>query len=250
MGGLAVLRQCPGISLFPGEEWPEAFLLVAALMVTVSDLARHVSLQNALAASCVIGGIGAFAHWSSDRVGIPFGPVVFHTVEGPSPFQEVFCLLAVVWVLMVLNARGVARLLLQAVSRHPNHGLFLLFLSLLLLLLMVMVFEPFATAVMGYWFWGETTLPISWQHVPLSCLLAWCVVGAVASFGAIPFLISKHPRPRPPSTEPAWLWILFSLLFGVGTGVAGLWPAAVMAAVNGVIGLVAIVLEKRWKLKS
>jgi hypothetical protein len=163
------------------------------------------------------------------------------------PFQESFWMSAVLWVVLLLNARGMARLILAHRSKHRHHGVHLLGLSLVLLLLMVMAMEPFASTVHHYWLWGKTRLPITWQGVPLSSLFAWCVVGSVASVAATPFLIRKRPRPLPLTGEPAWLWILMSILFAVGCASADLWPVTGVAILNGVLGIWVAVLAERGR---
>jgi hypothetical protein len=232
-----MLRQIPGLSLLPDASWPEALLLVAALLVTVSTLALQVSLQSALMAAGVIGLVGGSAHWISYVTGVPFGPLQFPHAYGATPFQEWFFVPAVIWVVLLLNARGLARLILEGASKHPHHGYHLLALSILLMVAMAMSIEPFASTVHHYWLWGETRLPVTWQGVPLSCLFAWATVSVIGSFAAGPFLIDKHPRPRPPAREPAWIWALSSGLFAVGTAVHGLWPATIMAGVSGALAV-------------
>jgi hypothetical protein len=241
-----MLRQFPATRFLPDADWPEGFLLVAALLVTGSAYARHISLQSTLMASCVIGFIGAVAHWISEASAIPFGPIHFPGSLDASPLQETFWVSAMMWVVLLLNARGMARLILTRRSKHRHHGLHLMGVSLLLILLMVMAMEPFASTVHHYWLWGETRLPFTWQGVPLSSLFAWCVVGSVASVAATPFLIAKRPHPLPLTGEPAWLWILISILFAVGTALAGLWPATGVAVLNGALGIwVALLAERR-----
>jgi len=157
---------------------------------------------------------------------------------------------AVIWVVLLLNARGLARLILEGASKHPNHGYHVLGLSVLLVVAMVMSMEPFASTGHRYWLWGETRLPVTWQGVPLSCLFAWGAVSVIASIAAMPFLIDKHPRPLPPAREPAWIWALLSGLFAIGTAVHGLWPATLMAGVNGALaaGVAFRVWRKRKKV--
>jgi hypothetical protein len=234
-----VLRQFPALPALRTAGWPEALLLVTAAMVTVWTLARQVSLQNALAAAVLVGLVGGTAHWASHATSVPFGPLRFHHALGNSPFQEWFFVPTLLWVVLLLNARGVARALLVTQTPHRNHGLHLLGLSTLLVVAMAMALEPFASTVHRHWLWGETRLPVTWHNVPLSGLFAWGAVSIIASFAATPFLINKHPRPGPPAAEPAWIWAMAGGLFAVGTGAHGLWPAATVGALNAALAVAA-----------
>jgi hypothetical protein len=231
---LALGRQLPGLGWLSDARWAEAAWLAAAAFLTVSSLARQISLQNALMAAGVIGLVGGAAHWSSLVTQIPFGPLRFPHAVGLSPFQEWFFVPVLIWVVLLLNARGLARLILRPVAKHPNRGLHLLCLSTCLMLAAALALEPFASAVHRYWLWGQTRLPVTWLGVPLSGLLAWTVVSVIASLAATPFLIDKHPRPAPPDRGPAWIWALLNGLFAVGTAVHGLWPAVVVATLSAV----------------
>lgn len=234
---LVAARQFPSLSSLGGAGWPEAALLVSTVLVTVSSLAGRISLQSALMTASLVGLVGGSAHWVSYVTRIPFGPLQFPHAQGTTPFQGWFFVPALMWVALLLNARGMASLILEPASRHRDHGFHLLGLTALLMVLMALALEPFASTVHHYWLWGPTRLPVAWHTVPLSCLFAWAVVSVIASIAATPFLIDKHPRPAPPSREAVWVWILLNALFATGTAVAGLGSAAAVAMVNAAIGV-------------
>jgi len=235
-----VLRQFPGMGGWGGADAAEALLLVTAVLATVSTVARQVSLQNALMAAGIIGVIGGTAHWASYVTAIPFGPLRFLHATGTSPVQEWFFVPALLWVAVLLNARGVARALLGPASGRPNQGTHLLWMSALLVVTLAMALEPFASTAHHYWLWGDTRLKVTWHTAPLSCLFGWGAVGIIASFAATPCLIIKHPRPGPPPTDPAWLWAMAGTLFAVGNGANGLWPGTAMAVANVGLAMVAL----------
>ncbi len=242
---VVLARQFPALSWLDKADWAEPCLLVAALLFTVSSLARQIPLQNALLAACVIAVVGGAAHWSSAVAGIPFGPIRFPQAQGTTPLQEWFCVPAVLWVVLLLNARGVARLILEPRARHRNHGWHVIGLAAGLMLLMSLALEPFASVVHHYWLWGETRLPFTWQGAPLSALVAWGVVSVIGLMAATPALIDKHPRPARPSTDALWMWVLLSLLLAAGTAVAGLWIPAGVAAANALLALAMFGIARR-----
>ncbi|MCU0787703.1 MAG: carotenoid biosynthesis protein [Verrucomicrobia bacterium] len=242
---VVLARQFPALSWLDKADWAEPCLLVAALLFTVSSLARQIPLQNALLAACVIAVVGGAAHWSSAVAGIPFGPIRFPQAQGTTPFQEWFFVPAVLWVVLLLNARGVARLILEPRARHRNHGWHVIGLAAGLMLLMSLALEPFASVVHHYWLWGETRLPLTWQGAPLSALVGWGVVSVIGLMAATPALIDKHPRPARPSTDALWMWVLLSLLLAAGTAVAGLWIPAGAAAANALLALAMFGIARR-----
>jgi hypothetical protein len=247
---VVLARQFPSLSWLTKADWAEPSLLVVALLVTVSSLARQIPLQNALLAACVIALAGGAAHWTSSVAGVPFGPIRFPQAQGATPFQEWFCVPAVLWVVLLLNARGVARLLLERRARHRNHGTNIIGLTALLMAVMALVLEPFASVAHHYWLWGETRLPITWQGAPLSALFAWGVVSVISLMLATPALLDKHPRPAPPSTDALLMWILMNLLFGAGTAVAGLRLPAGVALANVLLGATLAIRVKRGRRRG
>lgn len=246
---LVLARQFPSLSEFGGVGWPGAALLVAAVLVTVSSLASRISLQSALMAAGVIGLLGGGAYWVSYVTGIPFGPLEFPHAAGTTVFQGWFFVPAMIWVVLLLNARGLAALILEPAAKHRDHGLHLLGLTALLMLLMALALEPFCSTVHHYWLWGQTRLAVAWHTVPLSCLFAWAVVSVIASIAATPFLVDKHPRPSPPSREVTWVWALLNVLFAVGTAVAGLASVAGVAILNAALAVMLDWLVRKRRSK-
>jgi len=243
---VAFARQFPSIAWIGGADWAEPTLLIVALMVTVSSVTHTLPLQNALMAAGVIALGGGAAHWISHVASVPFGPIRFPEARGSSPFQECFCAMAVLWVVLLSNARGVAHVILERRRKHRNHGLHVIGLSAALAVFMALTLEPFASRAHHYWFWGATRLPFDWQGVPLSALFAWGVVSVIALIAATPALIDKHPRPTPMTTDPLWLWAMMGGLFAAGTAVAGLWAPTGVAIANVLLALaLAVVVNRR-----
>lgn len=223
---LVALREIPGMPFLREAFWLDGVFLVMAMLTTVSTLSRQIPFQNVLMAAPIIALIGAAAHWTSFVSGIPFGPIHVLHANGNSIFQEWIAALALVWVVAVLNARGVAHLLLQSRVGRPNYGLHVMLMTAALVVGLGLGIEPFASRVHRYWLWGETRLPVTWYGAPLTCLFAWGSVTLIALVAATAVLIRKHPSPMAPSLRPLLVWTLLNLLFALAGLVNHLWTVA------------------------
>jgi hypothetical protein len=134
------------------------------------------------------------------------------------------------WVVAVLNARGVARWTLRGRRNHPSVGLWVIGLGSLLVVLLALGLEAYGSAIHRYWLWGPTRLPWTWQGAPLSCVVGWGTVSVVCLMAATPALINKHPTPRGPSPLPVLIWVAVNLLFLISAVRHGLWEVAAVVA--------------------
>lgn len=215
-------RHLPGV---PGL--PESLLLLLTTLSTLSALSRQLPAQNVFLAASVIGGIGTVAHLFDAATSIPFGPIQFADKAGPKLFSSISWIVPALWVLVVLNSRGVARLILRPWRKLRAYGFWLIGFTVLLTVLFVAALEPFGGAVNRYWFWTPTRLPLGWGGAPLTNFLGWFVVTLLAMAFAAPALIDKRARPvkRPPDYHPLAVWGLGVLLFGCGAALHQFWWA-------------------------
>jgi len=223
------------------QDWVTPVFLTVAAWVTVQTVCKELPLQNVVLAAAIIGGLGGVAHWLSQISGVPLGPIAVGDVRGHSPFQEWVPGVALLWVIAVLNARGVVRWGLRNRAGHPSHGLRVIGLSTGLVVLMATGLEPYATVVHRLWLWGPTRLPFDWHGVPISCLVGWGTVSLIALMAAMPALINKHPTPPGPRPEPLLIWVSVNGLFvlsgmirdlpdvAVVSGVGLIWPILLLA---------------------
>ena len=210
----------------PGKpDWPEATLIVTATFATLVALSRQLPMQNALLAAAIIGGIGTAAHCLTAVVAIPFGPQRFTDAAGPKLFDRVSWAMPMLWVLIVLNSRGVARLILRPWRKLRAYGFWLIGLTVILTTLFVIALEPFAGAIKRYWLWDPTRLPLTWGGAPLTNILGWGVVTALIMAFAAPALIDKRARPakRTPDFHPLVSWLLALALFATATATHQMW---------------------------
>ncbi len=213
----------------PGNPgWPELLLLASGVACTITALARRLPLQNVLLSVFLIAVLGGAVHALGVITGIPFGPFEFGESIGPQVFTTLPWAVPLIWILAVLNARGVARLILRPWRKVSAYGFWLIGTTAALTLLFDFALEPFASRVKHYWLWTPTKFPLAWQGTPVSDFLAWAAVSVLISVVIAPALINKQPGKRnTPDFHPFAIWLGAILLFAAGCAQNGLLSAAV-----------------------
>lgn len=232
----------------PGKPgWPNAVLLVLAVISTIAALARHLPLQNVLGAAAVIGLTGGAADWLGWKTGIPFGAFTPEQNLGPRLLHSVPWVMPAIWILAVLNSRGVARLILRPWRKLHAYGFWLIGVTTALTVLFELAVEPFVSRINHYWLWEPTNIRLTWHGAPLVNFLGWLVVTLLIMAFVTPVLINKHPVHRlPPDYHPLAVWLGGVLLFAVAAALAGLWSAVVFDGIVGVAIAVTAVRGARW----
>lgn len=246
--GWALALAANGLSLdLPGKPgWLEALLLVLATAGTLTALSRQLPLQNVLLAASVIALLGGAAHALGVRTGIPFGPFLFGADAGPQLVKTLPWALPLIWVAVILNSRGVARLILRPWRKVRSYGFWLIGMTALLAGLFDLAFDPFASRVQHYWFWLPTKFPLTWQGAPLVNFFNWAAVAVLMLAFVTPALINKNPVRRPPDYHPLGVWLGAILWFGLAAAQHGMWPAAVLDGVIVLLAAVFAIRGGRW----
>lgn len=232
-GALAWVRLCaPGISL-GGPGWSDGLLLITTVILTLTWLSGQLPAQNALLAAALLGGAGAAAHALSAAVGIPFGPLVDHPSNiGPMIFPGLPCAVPLIWVVAVLNARGVARLILAGKRGTAQYGVWILGMTVLLVVVFELGWQPYAALYKRYWSWAPTRIPSNWYGTPWSDFAGCAVTTTLTLLFVTPALINKSPLPPKQSFDPLVVWELLSLLFLTGTAVRHQWGVVALGAIQ------------------
>jgi len=244
----ALVLAANGLSLdLPGKPgWPEALLLVLATASTMAALARQLPLQNVLLATFVIALMGGAVHTLGVTMGIPFGPFLFGVEAGPHLFQTLPWTLPLIWVVAILNSRGVARLILRPWRKIRNYGFWLIGLTAVLTGLFDLALDPFAARVKHYWLWLPTKFPVTWQGAPPVNFFSWAAVSLLILAFITPALINKNPVRRAPDFHPLAVWLGAMLLFGLAAAPHGMWPATALDGVVAVLVAIFAVRGGRW----
>lgn len=213
----------------PGRPgWPEAVAVVATTLATMVSLARQLPAQNVILGAAIIALLGGSVHAIGAATGIPFGPISYLESAGPRIFNTLAWPMPFLWVIVILNSRGVARLILRPWRKLRSYGFWLIGFTVALTVLFDVALEPFATAVKHYWIWHPTRLPLTWGSAPLTDFLGWLVTALLILAFATPVLIDKRrlrSANRPPDYHPLTVWLLAVILFAVGAATKQLWLA-------------------------
>lgn len=228
---LDCLRLWLPIPRLPDACWPDGLLLVLAAATTLASLARHLPAQNVVLAAVAIGGFAGMAETLNALTGIPFGPLVYNTENFGRPlFNLLPWPVPLIWVVAILNCRGVARLILRPWRQRASYGFWVIGLTVLMVVLFDCSLEPYATAIQHYWSWKPTRISSDWYTSPWVNFLGWAVTTLVILLFVTPALINKSPLKAPPTYEPLLIWQLLGLLFLTGAASHRLWMAVSLDA--------------------
>jgi putative membrane protein len=231
----------------PGKPgWPEALLILLATISTLAALARQLPLQNVLPAASVIALMGCAVHTLGAITGIPFGPFIFGVEAGPQFLKTLPWAMPLIWVVVILNSRGVARLILRPWRKIRNYGFWLIGLTAALTMLFDLAFDPFASRLKHYWLWMPTKFPLTWQGAPLVNFFSWAVVSLLMLMFVTPALINKNPVRRPPDFHPLGVWLGAILLFGVVSAEHGMWLPVTLDGAIAVLAATFAIRGGRW----
>lgn len=228
--------------------WPVAFLTIATGIATLTSISRQLAGQNVMLAATIIASIGGIIHAIGVITGIPFGPFAYSSNAGPKFFGTLSWAIPVLWIIVLLNARGVARLILKPWRKTKNYGFWVIGVATILVALFDLALEPFATHINGYWVWTPTKFPWTWNGVPWINSIGWMITSLLALAFATPSLINKHSRSRklPPEFHPLYVWLLLLTLFGVAAGLQDKWSVVTLCSATGVASAFFAIRGARW----
>jgi uncharacterized membrane protein len=225
---LVFARLCLSVSSFSQARWPEGLLLVLATATTLFSLTRQLPGQNVLLASLVVALAAGTVESLNSVVGIPLGPCVYGERIGRQLFYVLPWPVPLIWLVTLLNSRGLARLVLLPWRHGRNYGWWLLAFTVLLTVLFDFGLQPFATKFEHYWAWKPTRLPTDWYGAPWVSFLGRGVAMLVLAAFVTPLLLNKKPVRPPPDYYPVVVWSSLNLLFFTGAVAGRLWAAAVL----------------------
>ena len=231
----------------PGQAgWLEAFLLIATAATTLAKLSQQLPAQNVFLAAGIIAAIAGTVQAIGALSGIPFGPYFYTASAGPKIFNVLPWSIPVVWIIVLFNARGVARLILRPWRKGRLYGFRLIAVTTALTLVFAFGLEPFATQIKHYWLWQPTKLGWLWQGAPPINFLGWLVTALLVLSFVTPTLINKSHKKFPPDYHPLLVWLLLGLLFVTGDLKHQLWISAAGLVITSAITAFLAVRGARW----
>jgi len=216
-----------------------------AATTSLVGLARRLPAQNIVASATLIGAISLGISVVGEKTGIPFGPRTYTPTLG-AKIWAVPCSIPLLWLVVVINARGVARLIMRPWRKTSYYGFRVIGLSALLAVLFDAGLEPFAAQAGHYWFWTTHSTVLNWYSAPWANFLGWFVtVLAILGF-TTPWLINKQPLKQPTDFHPLVVWLLLNLHFATGSALAHSWTAVAVGLLANTAVTVYTVRGGRW----
>jgi uncharacterized membrane protein len=243
--GLVMARLFVSIPLPVSERILDAVVLVLALASTLVSLAGQLPAQNVLLATAIVAAMGGGIHALGSLTGMPFGPIIYNPNSGLL-FNTLPWFIPLVWVIVILNARGVARLILRPWRKLRVYGYWLIGITAALTLIFVLGMEPFATRLRHYWLWAPMKLPVDWYGTPLTDFLGWLVAALLILGFSTPSLMKKKPAKSYPEYHPLIVWVAINLLFIAGALSQHLILAATVCAIPCIAVIPFSIRGARW----
>ncbi len=207
----------------------DPLILVLAALASITALTRQLPVESVAFAALVTALIGGAAHGLTARTGLPFGPVIFNDTAGPKLFNSVPWTLPLLWVVVVFNSRGVARLVLRPWRKVKNYGFWLIGFTAFLVGLFDLALEPFAGPAKHFWRWQPTKLLVAWHGASPMVPVGWLFISLVILGFVTPYLIKKQPgRSSVPDFAPLLLWLGALVYFALAAGRLELWTAVAL----------------------
>jgi uncharacterized membrane protein len=234
---------------FPGfgeARWPNGVLLVLTAATTLTSLAHQLPAQNVMLASVIIMSLAGAAETFGALTAIPFGPFVYLPALGQHLFEPLPWTVPIIWLIAIICARGVGRLILRPWRKTRSYGFWLMGITAALVVLFDFGLEPFATQVKQFWFWSPTRAGLYWYRTPWVNFLGWAATALVILSFATPSLINKKPVKFPPDYHPLLVWLLVNGLFATGALSHQLWMAAAFIALQCIVVTIFAVRGASW----
>jgi hypothetical protein len=212
-----------------------AWLSVAlAFAGTIAAETRDLPLQNVILAAAVIGGAGTVGAMFCQLAIVETVHQGYAMAGREAGFGLGFLASCGMWVVMILNARGVAKVLLQPWRCTANYGVWMLLSTALLV--MGLEVGAFATNRRSA---ADATHPITigpgnlWVH-----LTVWTAVTLVTLAVATPILINKSGVQRRSTFQPVVIWLAVGLVLLADAALLGVWW--VVGLLGGTVALLLI----------
>lgn len=226
--------------------WVDGVFLLLGVATSLIGLARRLPLQSVLMAgmlaACISGGVltlGVIA-------GVPFGPVFYSHRLGEKIFETVPWPLPLLWVMLIISGRGVARLIMRPWRRTNYYGFWVIGVTCALVVLFDLGFEPFGTYVKEWWVWRTRGSVPSWYRAPWINFLGWFMTALAILIFTLPWLINKRPIKQPLDYHPLAVWLLLNLSLAGGNAANGLLTAAAVGLIGNTVAAVYAVRGARW----
>ena len=232
-----------GVSL--SERWLEGLFWLLAAATSLLGLARRLPGQNVLMSVTLITAIAFTILIVGEKTGVPFGPRTYTDALGWKIFGVPWPM-PLLWLVVIVNGRGVARLVLRPWRKTTYYGFWVIGLACMLAVVFDTGLEPFATRARQYWSWEPHHHVLSWYSAPWVNFLGWFVTALAILGFTTPWLINKQPVKQPTDYHPLVIWLLLNIYFATGNALEQQWLAAVFSLVANSLATTYAVRGARW----
>jgi uncharacterized membrane protein len=256
-----VVLLCLEIDQSPGGRWVEGIFLWLAVVTTLLTLGRRLPLQNIATTALLVAILSGIIISVGSVTGIPFGPCVYSDRLGldlldllPSSaafaqkksFNVLPWPLPLVWIVVIVNGRGIARLVMRPWRKTNYYGFWVIGFTCLLAVILDLSMEPFAVHVKNYWIWTTAKSVPAWYTAPWVNFLGWFVTALSILAFSIPWLINKQPIKQPVDYQPLVNWLLVNSWLMTGNAVHRLWPAVGLGLGANAVAAFYAIRGARW----
>jgi len=218
--------------------WLDGLFLCSATLATLVALGRRLPLQNVVMTAVIIAAVSGTVVSLTSVSGVPFGPLQYTAFFGERIFNVLPWPVPLGWIFLVVNGRGVARLIMRPWRQTNYYGYWVMGLTCLLAVILDLGLEPFAVAVKGYWVWQTPEAVPAWYTAPWVNFLSWFVAVLAILIAVMPWLINKHPLKQPMDYQPLILWLMLSGWIAAGNASHQLWPAIFVSLIGNAVATV------------
>lgn len=229
--GLALIGVGPSATFGLQTLWFDGAFYSLAVALTLVSMARRLPVQNVAACALIAASAAGLVTAVGARTGMPFGRFEYTFTFAPALLGIQAGVIPLVWTALLLNSRGVAKLMLRPWRREEHYGYWLLGASSGLAVLAGAGHEAFAVQFRHYWIWRGSTPTTDWYGTPWMDFATWLAIAALGLAMATPWLISKRPVQQPQDFSPLWVWLGLNGYFTVGNLLSGCWWAVALTAV-------------------
>jgi uncharacterized membrane protein len=233
---LVMCAEITGTPAFAKNGKTLSGLLMLATATTLAALTLRLPGQNVILASAIISAIASAAYTLNGLTSIPFGPCIYTPTIDFEMFHRLPWMIPFVWVVVLLNARGVGKLMLRPWRKVRTYGFWLMGVTVALAVLFDLGMEPFASAKQ-LWLWEPTRAGLFWYGAPWINFVAWAMVAGITMAFVTPTLINKKPEKRGRDYHPLYIWFGLNLLLLVTAAMNHQWPAAAVIGIGNGIAL-------------
>jgi uncharacterized membrane protein len=234
-----------GIPFGAEWRWLEGLFWLLAAATSLVGPARRLPGQNVFMAATLITAISFCIAVVAEKTRVPFGPRSCTEALG-AVILGVPWSIPLIWLVIIVNGRGLARLIMRPWRKTSYYGFRVIGLACLLAVLFDAGLEPFATRVKHYWSWETPANLLNWYSAPWVNSLGWFVTALAILGFTTPWLINKQPLKQPTDYHPLVVWLLLNFYFATGNALQHLSPAVAFSLVANAIVTIYAVRGARW----